>query len=65
MSEIEMVKKMLGENPILLLDDVLSELDTGRQVHLLNAIKNIQTVMTCTGMEDLVSRDFRIDRKYR
>lgn len=64
LSEIELVKTMLHENPILLLDDVLSELDTNRQLHLLSAIRDIQTIMTCTGMEDLVSRDFKIDKKY-
>lgn len=62
LSEIELVKKKTGEAPILLLDDVLSELDTGRQNKLLSEIKNIQTVITCTGLEDFVNNNFQITK---
>ena len=51
LSEIELVKKVTGDNPVLLLDDVLSELDSNRQNYLLNNIGNIQTIITCTGLD--------------
>ena len=53
LAEIELVKKIVKDYPILLLDDVLSELDSGRQEHLLSGISHIQTVITCTGLDDL------------
>ena len=51
--------------PILLLDDVLSELDSGRQEHLLSGISHIQTVITCTGLDDFVSNQFHINKVFR
>lgn len=45
-----------GEYPILLLDDVLSELDTGRQEFLLNRIGGGQTLVTCCEGEDIKRR---------
>lgn len=64
LAEIELVKKLVNDYPILLLDDVLSELDGERQNHLLSAINHIQTMITCTGLEDFVNNRFRIDRLY-
>lgn len=54
LAEIELVKRKIGENPVLLLDDVLSELDRNRQRHLLDSIEGIQTIITCTGLEEFV-----------
>lgn len=65
LAEIELVKKLVNDYPILLLDDVLSELDGDRQNHLLSAIDHIQTMITCTGLEDFVNHRFHIDRLYR
>jgi len=48
LAEFEFMKEILGENPILLLDDILSELDIKRQNKLLNFIRDNQTVITCT-----------------
>jgi DNA replication and repair protein RecF len=53
LSELEIIKSEVGEYPILLLDDVLSELDTKRQSFLLSALKEIQTVVTCTSLNDI------------
>lgn len=64
LSEIELVKKLVKDYPILLLDDVLSELDGGRQNHLLSAINHIQTVITCTGLEDFVNNCFQMNRLF-
>ena len=65
LSEIELVKKITKDNPILLLDDVLSELDSNRQNYLLNSIGDIQTIITCTGLEEFVNHRFEINRVYR
>lgn len=64
LSEIELVKKITRDVPILLLDDVLSELDGNRQNFLLNSIGDVQTIITCTGLEDFVNHRFEIDRVY-
>ena len=65
LAEIELVKYIVKDYPVLLLDDVLSELDGSRQEHLLEGIENIQTMITCTGLEDFLSHRFRIDKIYR
>ncbi|MDD7268134.1 MAG: DNA replication/repair protein RecF [Lachnospiraceae bacterium] len=54
LSEIRLMKEKTGENPILLLDDVLSELDQHRQQFLLTSIGQTQTFITCTGMEEFI-----------
>ncbi len=65
LSEIELVKEVVRDCPVLLLDDVLSELDGGRQEQLLTEIRDIQTMITCTGVEDFVNHRFPIDRIYK
>jgi DNA replication and repair protein RecF len=62
LAEIELVKSVIKDNPILLLDDVLSELDRQRQTHLLNNIGNIQTLITCTGLEEFVNHRFQYNK---
>ena len=62
LSEIELVKKLINDTPILLLDDVLSELDKHRQNYLLDSIHNIQTVITCTGLDEFVNHRFSINK---
>ena len=64
LAEIELVKKLVRDYPILLLDDVLSELDGERQNHLLSAIDHIQTMITCTGLEDFVNNRFQMDKLF-
>jgi len=54
LAEIEIIKSSALETPILLLDDVLSELDKFRQQFLLTQIEGIQTLITCTGVEDVL-----------
>lgn len=48
MAEVALIEEDTGEMPVLLLDDVLSELDTKRRKYVLNEIKNIQIIITCT-----------------
>ena len=62
LSEIELVKSVTKDTPILLLDDVLSELDKNRQNYLLNHIHDIQAMITCTGLEEFVNCRFSIDK---
>jgi len=62
LSEIELVKKITGDKPILLLDDVLSELDKNRQNYLLDSIDGIQTLITCTGVEEFIKHRFAINK---
>lgn len=65
LSEIELVKKMAKDTPVLLLDDVLSELDSSRQNYLLNSIGEIQTIITCTGLDEFVNNRFEINRIFK
>ena len=62
LAEIELVKESTGDIPVLLLDDVLSELDSGRQHYLLDSIGNIQTFITCTGLKEYENSPVQIDR---
>ncbi len=64
LAEIEIVKRNVKDTPVLLLDDVLSELDSSRQRYLLESIHDIQTMITCTGIEDFVGNQFKIDRLF-
>lgn len=65
LSEIELVKKSIKETPILILDDVLSELDSNRQNFLLNSIHDIQTIITCTGLDEFVRNRFEINKIFK
>lgn len=53
LAEIEIIKEETGEYPVLLLDDVLSELDSKRKGYLIEYIKNIQTIITTTDDNDM------------
>lgn len=64
LSEIELVKLIINDIPILLLDDVLSELDSSRQKQLLESLNNIQTIITCTGLDEFIENRFNIDTIY-
>lgn len=65
LAEIELVKKKMNTNPVLLLDDVLSELDRNRQTRLLSNISNIQTIITCTGLEEFVKDRIKYDKIFK
>ena len=47
LSEANLLSEIHGEKPVLLLDDVLSELDSKRQSYLLNKIDDYQVFITC------------------
>ena len=65
LSEIELVKKVSNDTPVLLLDDVLSELDSNRQNYLLDSIGDIQTIITCTGLDEFVNHRFEINKVFK
>ena len=65
LSEIELVKKISKDTPVLLLDDVLSELDSSRQNYLLSSIGDIQTIITCTGLDDFINNRFEINKIFK
>lgn len=65
LAEIELVKRLIKDNPILLLDDVMSELDAKRRDALLDSIKDIQTIITCTGYDDFIKERLAIDKIYK
>ena len=51
LAELQIVRENINEMPVLLLDDVFSELDETRQKLLVSNLKNIQTIITCTGIK--------------
>lgn len=52
-ASLKIIKEYKNSYPVLLLDDVLSELDLKRQKYILNSIKEVQTIITCTGMSEI------------
>ncbi|MBQ9266889.1 MAG: DNA replication/repair protein RecF [Clostridia bacterium] len=57
MSELMIVKDEIGENPILLLDDVTSELDTSRISSIFENIQDYQVLITCTDVNSILKYD--------
>ena len=53
LAELEILSNIRGEKPVLLLDDVFSELDRKRQALLLSACREVQTFITCTHLDTL------------
>jgi len=53
MAQVELIAERLGQNPVLLLDDVMSELDASRQDYILNHIHDWQVFVTCCDPEPL------------
>ena len=53
LAELAVMREALGEWPVLMLDDVMSELDPGRRCRLLERLEGVQTLVTCTDPDDL------------
>lgn len=64
LAELKLMKENLGESPILLLDDVLSELDDSRQKYLFTYTQDTQTLITCTGVEQSVWNTQKIGKLF-
>ena len=66
LAEVELMRQETGENPVLLLDDIMSELDNNRRGFILNHIRDMQILITCTDLEgfpqDGERRLFRIEQ---
>ena len=62
MTELEIVKEEIGESPILLLDDFMSELDNNRRKSFLESIKGSQVIITCT--DDIKEINSNVKRIY-
>ena len=60
LAELEIFRQVTGEYPILLLDDVLSELDDTRKEALMRAVSKVQTILTCTKYDMTLPRDARV-----
>lgn len=61
LAEIDITSRVTGESPVLLLDDVFSELDRSRQEFLLDRIGGLQTFITCTGNDDILKSRIKVD----
>ena len=55
LAELDLIKEETGENAILLLDDVMSELDSGRQEFLVKTLKDVQLFITSTEIAENLS----------
>ena len=58
LAEIEVMREETNEAPVLLLDDVMSELDVSRRRMLLTRIGGVQTMITCTHLDDLGGAEY-------
>lgn len=66
LAEIDLMKNQTGEYPVLLLDDVLSELDGARQTHLLKTIQDkVQTFLTTPALSDVARNLIKEPRIFR
>lgn len=65
LSEIDFLKEKTGEDPVLFLDDVFSELDGWRQQYLIDTMSELQTFITCTGLDEFVDRQVSIRKAFR
>lgn len=65
LAEVEIFKRLSGEYPVLILDDVMSELDLPRRKKLVERTSGLQTILTCTHAERVLygreTRKIRID----
>ena len=60
LSELNIIEEEIGEKPVLLLDDFMSELDEKRRNHFLNKIENTQVIITCTDKIDIENKNILI-----
>lgn len=57
LSELAVMREEMGESPVLMLDDVMSELDPSRRRQLIARLDGIQTIVTCTDADDLAGAE--------
>ena len=56
-AELNIIKEEIGENPVLLLDDVTSELDEHRVMSIFEVVKDYQVLITCTDINSILKYD--------
>lgn len=65
-AEVELFREEIGEYPVLLLDDIMSELDSIRQDYVINKLQNMQIFITCTDREKFINMEsgkfFKIEK---
>ncbi len=61
LAQKDLIEDILGEKPILLLDDVMSELDESRRKYILEKIRECQVVITCTDIDDITEEVNKIN----
>lgn len=61
---VELIKNLTKEYPILLLDDILSELDKKRREFVVNFIKNAQTFITNTDLQENIQGSYKVFNIY-
>lgn len=59
-AELEIIYEEIGEYPILLLDDFMSELDEKRKMNFLETIKNTQVIITCTDKMNIPNLNYKL-----
>lgn len=64
LAEINIIEEETGEKPILLLDDVMSELDFKRQEFLVKSLQDIQMLITTTEIPDNLSENLTIGKTF-
>ena len=65
LAELDLIREENGEEGILLLDDVMSELDSSRQEYLIDTMKNNQLFITTTDLDDTIKKKFSDAAYYR
>ena len=65
LAQLELFYEETGEYPVLLLDDVFSELDETRQQRLVEKINGHQTIVTCTHIEDRLAPYFQTAKFFK
>ena len=60
LSELEVIHDEIGEYPILLLDDFMSELDEKRRNNFLNNIEDTQVIITCTDKIEIKNTNYKL-----
>ena len=65
LAELSSIKKIKQDNPVLLLDDVFSELDLIRQKLLVEYIKDIQVIITVTGLTKELIEELKPQKMYQ
>ena len=64
LSEIKLIENRKKEKPVLLLDDVLSELDRNRQRMLIKTLKDTQVIITCAGIDEFVEEELKDSKRF-